>query len=310
MKKILCIILALSVCACALCACAKEEQKKEDVRKAMYSELQKFYENKRPADLNEAASLFAAGKDLKEFDCSALFAPSVSDPDYVAAYCLLKKANHPLAEGADAETRVTRLQSADIETLSTRELYETVLALTLYGAEFDKGAVAQSLILRQDEISGGSYEYPQVGGGSARVSAENAAYSLLCYMLVRDSVRTTLLEDALHDSALVYLGNCIEENNTVRGVDGKANSAVTAKALVALMVCGVPQNGEIATALLNAIHNFAVFKNGALAGYRETEDDDAKRSTAAEIMFCVTVTLYGNPYFDGTLSPAGGTQNN
>ena len=310
MKKILCIILALSVCACALCACAKEEQKKEDVRKAMYSELQKFYENKRPADLNELSSLFASGADLGEFDCSALFGENVSDADYVAAYCLLKKANHPLAEGADAETRVTRLLSADIETLSTRELYETVLALTLCGAKFDKDAVVQSLVLRQDEISGGSYDYPQTGGGSARVSAENAAYSLLTYMLVRDSVRTALLEDALHDSALVYLGNCIEEDTTVCGISGKPDAAVTAKVLVALMVCGVPQNGEIATALLNAIHNFAVFKNGALAGYRETEDGEAKRSTAAEIMFCVTSALYENPYFAGTLSPAGGTQNN
>ena len=230
------------------------------------------------------------------------------DAEYVIAHSLLERAGIRTETGANAEERARRLavSIADTESIPTVALYVTVLALELYGAEYDRASVAESLTARQDEISGGSYEYPQSAGSSARISAEDTAASLMTYMLIRGSVRTQVLEDTLHDSALVYLGNCIQNDNTVLNAEGVSSSVATARVLTALLVCGVPMDGEISTALLNAIRTFAVKNGGALIGYRDTADDDPKRSTAAEILFCVTAALYGNPYFAETQHPASG----
>ena len=310
MKKTFCIFLSALLCLAALVSC-KGEEKTEDIRKTMYAELTDYYAGKRVSSYLEAASLYAAGSDLKERDCTELFEASVPDPEYVISYCILTKAGASTGSATNIENRISALLNAidRVQTLDTETLYKTVAALELCGAEYDRAAVARSLAERQDEVSGGSYEYPQKSGSSSHISAGSTAASLMTYLLIRDKVGTRVYEDTLHDSALIYLGNCIEYDNSVNDYNGVSSSVATARVLIALISSGIPLGGEMSTALLNAIHKFAVIQGGALYGYRETANAEGKKSTASEILFCVTCTLYGNPFLQEKQSAQSGTEN-
>ena len=309
MKKTICVLLAFIVCAISLCACGGTEQtKNKDIRKTMYAELSGFYKGKHLTSYLEAAALCAAGEDLAAYDCSELFADGVNDAQYVISCCFLKKAGAPQESESAAAERISKLEEAirTPDALDIASLCDTVAALELYGAEYDRAAVAESLLSRQDEISGGFYEFPHTSGTSSHISALNTAAALTAYMLIRHAVRSQIYEDSLHDSALLYLGDCMEDDNTVKNGSGVSSSAATAQTLSALIACDIPQNGEISTSLLSAIHNFAAISDGVLYGYRDTADGETKRDTAAAILFCVTSTLYGNPYFAEETSAAGG----
>ena len=309
MKRTLCLFIAFAALLCAFSCTHESEPKKTDIRKTAFSQLCAFYEGKHLESFLEAASLYAAGKDLVAYDCEGLLDESKSDAEYVLAYCFLKKSGHPLAEGIDIAGRCEKLASAAASPaeLSTRELFLTLAAIKLSGCGADFSAIADDLISRQDEISGGSYEYPQSGGVS-HISPENTAFSLMAYMTVRDDIRTAVLEDRLHDSALLYLGECIREDNTVLNADGVSSSVATARVLEALIICGVPQNGEISTSLTEAISRFFAVSNGVLYGCRATMNAEAEKSTASELLFCMASTLYGNPLVPEKQISASGTE--
>ena len=312
MKKTICLFLALLMYAFSLAACRTgEETKSKDIRKVMYAELTGYYAGKHLTSYLEAASLCAAGADLTEYDCSELFRSDVPDAQYAISYVFLKKAGVKLESESVVAERLARLEEAvkTPDALDIRTLCDTVAALELWGAEYDRFSVAESLFSRRDEISGGFYEFPHASGTSSHISAQNTAASLTAYMLIRPVVRSQIYEDNLHDSALLYLGECIEDDNTVKNDSGVSSSVATSETLAALIACDIPQNGEISTSLLNAIHGFAAISGGVLYGYRETAEGEAKRDTAAAILFCVTSALYGNPYFAGDISAASGIMN-
>lgn len=310
MKKTFCIFLCALLCLTALVSC-KAEEKAEDIRKVMFAELMDYYAGKSVSSYLEAASLYAAGKDLKERSCTELFKDAVPDAEYVISYCILKKAGASAEAATNTDKRVSKLLNAidRVRAIDTITLYKTVAALELYGAEYDRASVARSLAERQDEVSGGSYEYPQSSGSSSHISDDNTAASFMTYLLIRDKVGTRVYDDTLHDSALEYFARSMNDNNTFNNYDGVQSSVTTARVLTAFIASGFSMGGEDAIALLKAIHSFAVIQGGALYGYRETANAEGKKSTASEILFCVTCTLYGNPFLQEKQSAQSGTEN-
>jgi hypothetical protein len=107
------------------------------------------------------------------------------------------------------------------------------------------------------------------GWGKDKDDKARDAYISAMVLNVITAYRKEYSDDNSRDELLTFLGNCIQNDNTIQDGTGASSSLATMGVLNSLIFAGIPANGEISTALCTAVSEytaggtFANYKNGA-----------------------------------------------
>lgn len=286
MKKIICVFLILAV---LLAACAHEEQ--PHISKTIFSELCEQYKGRSISDYRIIAALANGNQTVDvsayRFDIEQKDDSTVSCGEYLLALHFAKKLGINIADKPTDEA-LSKLEAAvkNCDTLSAYELFLCTAALRAYVRSFDEKAVVASLEKRQSEVSGGFYDYVPEGSGVQSCEVEASAYAYMTYVMLRINVNDLNL-----DNALMFLGNSIEDDNTLSDTSKKSSCRVTALALTAMLASGIPGDGEISTALLKAINGFKTNNH-----YNDYKNSKTVNYVDEYVLLCASSALYGNPF--------------
>ena len=285
MKKLISILLAA---AFLLCSCGSKADTPH-IAKTVYSSLSTVYLNASLSDYRVIAALANAGEDLSK--CAL----SLETPDgrvesgcsYLLSVYFAKKGGADVTDYPTGDTLTDIVaRFADMPSLSCREMFLCVASLSLYGVLTDAEAAAADIEKRQDVVSGGFYAYAPTGSEVSSTDVLSSAYAYTALVILNDAADPMAL-----DSAILFLGESIGDDNTLSDISGKSSCSVTAAALTAMLASGIPTDGEIATALLEAIHRFP-----SGSGYADSVGGVASLSVGAEVLLCASSSLYGNPF--------------
>ncbi|MDD4124431.1 MAG: hypothetical protein PHW77_01700 [Eubacteriales bacterium] len=305
MKRIVYVLLAVVVIF-SFTACDKTVETEKtgyEMADEICRNLTGYYAGRKLTDYKEAAALCAAGFDMTSCDWSALVAaPSTglkSYTEFLISVYFLGKAGCDVSE-CDTERYLGYLNKYldDTDSISTTELSKIVIALMLYERDFDMTSVADNLLTRQDAVSGGFYDYPIIGGETATINIEAAAFALMAYQTIRPAVWSAKYNDTINDSTMIYLFYQINEDNsfTVNDYYGKASASATAVCLTSLLSAGMTTEGDNALCLLNGVNTFTLTDAGKFAGYKEySADQIANADATAYALLCAVTVKYGNP---------------
>lgn len=286
MKKIICVFLILAV---LLAACAREEQ--PHISKTVFGELCDNYKGRSISDYRIIAALANGNQavDLSayRFDIALKDDSNVSCGEYLLSIHFAKKLGLGVADKPTDEA-LSKLEAAvkNCDGLPSYEVFLCTAVLREYGRSFDEKAVVASLEKRQSEVSGGFYDYVPEGSGVQSCEVEASAYAYMTYVMLLGSVNDLNL-----DNALMFLGNSIEDDNTLSDTSGKSSCSVTALALTAMLASGIPGDGEISTALLTAINGFKT--NNHYSNYKNSK---TVSYVDEYVLLCASSALYGNPF--------------
>ncbi len=287
-----------------LYACEKAGVKTKtapEIADAMYADLAAYYTGRKLTDYKEAAALCEAGFDFTRCDWSGLTeTPSSglkSFTGYLISVYILDKAGCDVA-ACDTERYLGYLGDylGEADKVSTIELSEIIIALTLYERDFDMTAAADSLLSRQDEVTGAFYDYPLLGGEKAAANPEAAAFALMAYQTIRPAVSSPKYNDTVNDGAMIYLFYQINDDNSVNDGNGKASASATALCLTSLLSAGMTAEGDNALCLVSALSSFLISDGGRFGGYREyLTDKTASAEATAFVLLCAITVRHGNP---------------
>ncbi len=272
-----------------MAACTHEEQ--PHISKTIFDELCEQYKGKTVSDYRVIAALAngrqADGASEYRFDISLKDDSNVGCGEYLLALHFAKKLGLGVSDKSTDEA-LSKLESAlsDCDLLPAYELFLCAAALKAYGRSFDGKAVVASLEKRQSEVSGGFYDYVPEGSGVQSCEVEASAYAYMTYVILRSNVNDLNL-----DNALMFLGNSIEDDNTLSDISGKSSCSVTALALAAMLASGIPGDGEISTALLTAINGFRANNH-----YNNYKNSKTVNYADEYVFLCASSALFGNPF--------------
>ncbi len=275
---------------CLLVSCSNEsEENKKHISSTVFETLSPAYKGKNISDYRVIAALVQTETSLEGFAYEPKKPDStlVAEGEYVLSLYFAKKGGLDISEyGIDIYTAKLADALKNSDSLSAYEVFLCVSSLNLLNIEFDRKAVADSLARRQNGVSGGFYDYIQTSGTSV-CNTEASAYAYMCYVILREQV-----DDLNLDNAILYLGNSINNDNTISGANGKTSCKATALGLTAMLASGIPSNGEISTALFTAMEEF---KFGI--GYTDTVGGNtASDDVNASVLLCAATALKGNPF--------------
>lgn len=285
-KRIACILLTLLL---VLTACSKEN--KPHISKTIFEELSRSYVDRDINDYRMAAAIANSHDEVIGMSFAyRLVQPEntvISSGEYLLSVFFARKAGFGI-EDTYVDGAIAILENAvrDCDVLSAHEVFLCVCALNKYGREFDGEKAVESLEKRQNEVSGGFYDYIATGSGTQSCEIEASAYAYMTYVILRSKVNDLNL-----DNALIFLGNSIGDDNTLSDLSGKSSCATTALALTAMLASGIPGDGEISTALLTAINEF---KSGRHYNNYKKNSDGAYAD--AFVILCASAALHGNPF--------------
>lgn len=304
MKKLTSVLLVISMLL--ICSCANSQpQSPPQGNSDMNNEFAVLYKGASLTSFFEVASLYEMqknNKDLRVENCD--YSALVKEPDrevrpmseYLLSLYFLDKA------GIDTENLETKRyldliseKLSECDSLDTEALSLAVMALEKYEREYDCTEIAKSLRRRQNKVTFGFYVYPQTGSEKAVMSVDAAAYALTAYMMIRNKLTDKTFEDDIHDGTLTYLGNQIDDNNLIFDSENRESSYSTALVLSSLIAAGIPIDGEISTALLNAVSDFKIAVGETLHGYTRYRNGELDIQSTIQVLFAVCCSMYGNP---------------
>ncbi|MEG2117672.1 MAG: hypothetical protein RRY76_00555, partial [Clostridia bacterium] len=156
------------------------------------------------------------------------------------------------------------------------------------GENFDQKAFVTEIEKRKGPVLSGFTKFEVVNNEDAADDIITTAYAYMALKKMSEFANIDVL-----DSTLVFMGDKINDNNTVSDSDSKQSSIATAITLTALLSSGISLRGEISTSLLTACDKFAIMKGDTLLGYCEYEKKEVSADAAADVFFCAVSALYG-----------------
>ncbi len=286
MKRLISVLL---LAVFMLTACSSDGEKEKHISAVIFEELCEKYTGGDISDYRVISAMVNAGETLVGYTYSPETpdGSTESDGEYLLSLYFAQKGGIDTSKYEVTEylsETAERISSPD--SLSAYEIFLCTAVLKLYDEDFDRQAVVESLEKRQDEITGGFYDYIPAGGEKVACGAEASAYAYMTYVMLRSCAN-----DFNVDNALIYLGNSITNDNTVCDMAGKSSCHSTAIVLTALLSSGIPTDGEISTALFTAINGFKV--GGRYSNYK---NDSVSKDVDAAVLLCASTAMHGNPY--------------
>lgn len=250
-----------------------------------------YYKTQNLVCWQDIAAVYSSKYTLNSYNYNNALANTETITDkagYVISVSLLKRQGNDLSV-YNIDAFITELKTAiesNYAILTLKELAMCIFAMTASDTDCSYESAAKKLEALQNEDGGfpvsSEYTYSDV---------ESSAYALSVIMLSR-----IYISDVCYNNVLRYLGNRINEDNTLSDIENKKCAFTTALTLNSLISANVAMNGEIATALTKAINtDFKVENNSFLLGFKKyTEDTDVNREVTGEVFFCFAATSYGN----------------
>lgn len=294
MKKTLCILLCCIICFAASACDSSGDVTAEKPAREMYDTLAEFYKTETVTDYRVAAALFHGKSDMTayRFDPGLPGTTVTEICDYLLFIKFLQLGGLPVEEHNTVYPLEKLKEVVDGETeLSVDELANIVYVYSLYGIEFDKAKMAKDIESRQGKLSAGFTEYVVVGSETYTVTALATAHAYNALTVLK-----SVADVEIRDAALVFMGEMINNNNTLSDIAGKESSVATAEALISMLSSGIPLDGEISTALLNACKTFKIEHNGVFAGYSEYNGSEASKTATGIVFLCTACAMYGNVF--------------
>ncbi len=255
------------------------------------AKFDEFYTARQIVCWQDAAAVFLSKRTLSDYKYeNALEQPETLEEKcgYLITVSLLARQGVDIKKSSPEQyiEEIKTAAESSFDQLTVKELALCFFALTAADAEFDYRAAAEYLESMQNNDGGFPYSTDY------NISdAESSAYALQIISLSR-----RYITDDCHDGVLVYLGNAINEDNTLSDIESKKSAFTTALTLNALISAALPLNGEVSTALTSAINrDFLVTSGDALSGYKRYKTDTyIDREVTGEVMLCLAATAYGN----------------
>lgn len=256
MKRILFIFLA---CALLLCSCAEEEKSFADITDT--SALLEYYSgySGETADWRIVAALYLEGEDVSAYSIS------LNSDGSLGSYASCAISGAILTTFYEFETAAVEYCQPLLEAVNAPSdipTYDLCLSLmALYVCDIQPDDLTPAMTYLADiQLSDG-------GWGVDSEDAVSDPYVSAMVLNVITAYRSDYGNNDSRDALLTYLGNCIENDNTISDTDGKSSSVATMGVLNALIYAGIPANGEISTALCTAMGDFSA--GGTYSEYKE-----------------------------------------
>lgn len=295
MKKMYFFLVILLTLTLLLTACDSENDDTENKTQKRITAIDEYYKRNGLVCWQDIAAVYLAEKDIIDYDYKeALTEPeSLSDKaGYVISISLLERQGNNIS-GYKMDKYIPEVKEAiekNYKKSTVKELALCFYAMVASDTDFDNTATTEYLEELQNDDGGfpASNEY-------VISDTESSAYALNIIMLSRDNI-----SDNCYDSVLVFLANSITDINVIKDIEGKDSSLATSLTLNSLIAANIPINGEISTALTEAIDtNFRYERNSIFYGYKKyPEDTDIDREATGEVMLCFASTAYGNIWKD------------
>ena len=274
MKKFTALVTALML---LLCGCAADEPESVLIDTGL---LAAYYKTVTVTDWRVVSALWLSGEDIADYNVAL-----------TAGNSAYGKACYTLAAAVTELLFTDGTYSCDVYTEdlifalknpsgSASEIATILLALYAVGSDYDPTAALDYLKTLQLKDGGfGADEYASKSDAEASAAALEAI----------TAYRVEYGDDESRDRLLVYLADSINDDNTIDGRDGEPSASATAAVLTALIYAGIPNDGEISTALRTALNGFSV--GGTFSEIRNGSFD---RNATAEVYFCAATAIRGS----------------
>ncbi|MGM9657855.1 MAG: hypothetical protein ACI3W9_02565 [Eubacteriales bacterium] len=274
MKKFTALVTALML---LLCGCAGDEPESVLIDTGL---LAAYYKTVTVTDWRVVSALWLSGEDIADYNVAL-----------TAGNSAYGKACYTLAAAVTELLFTDSTYSCDVYTEdlifalknpsgSASEIATILLALYAVGSDYDPTAALDCLKTLQLKDGGfGADEYASRSDAKASATVLEAI----------TAYRVKYGDDESRDRLLVYLADSINDDNTIDGSDGVPSASATAAVLTALIYAGIPNDGEISTALRTALNGFSV--GGTFAEIRNGSFD---RNATAEVYFCAAAAMRGS----------------
>ncbi|MDD4164884.1 MAG: hypothetical protein PHD66_06715 [Eubacteriales bacterium] len=291
MKKI-CLFLSLLVLLLPFThACENKADESGTEMLNLTSGFDEFYKARHLVCWQDVAAVYSAKLKISDYEYTYSLEKTETLTDragYVISVSLIARQGNDVS-AYDTDNYIDEIKTAldnGYAALTVKEMALCFFALTAAETDFDYEKAAKHLETLQEENGG----FP-VSADYANPDAESSAYALNVIMLSR-----RYISDNCYNGVLRYLGNKINDDNTLSDIDNKKSAFTTALTLNSLISASIPLDGEISTSLTTAINSgFKVEENPSLTGYKRYKDDTAiDRTVTGEVMLCFAATSYGN----------------
>lgn len=293
MKKI-CFLLSIILMVTPLLFACEDDSDENNPKTEMTnltSGFDEYYTNNQLSCWQDVAAIYSAKLDINKYNYASALekAETLSDKaGYVISVSLLSKQENDVStyKVDDFKLEIIKVIESEYKDKTVKELALCFFAMTASKTECNFEEATKYLESLQNKNGG----FP-ISSGYAISDVESSAYALNIITLSR-----RYISDNCYDSVVVYLGQSINNNNTLSDIDGKQSAASTALALNSLISANIPLNGEVSTALTTAINkNFKSESGSALIGYKKYADDtNVNKEVTAEVHLCFAATTYGN----------------
>lgn len=280
LKRMICAVMtALILLACTACQ-SENEVSTADAESVISS----YYERHSVRCWQDAAAVFLSGTDK---DRLIVKYPECGGSLKENAECLLMHTLCGEECRTDHKSECKNTVEAEYGKCTLEELALCTFALEMSGEKYDHSAPAE--YLQKLQLRSGGYPRADEYVGTDNLST---AYALELTLLWRDKI-----SDDSFDNLLIYISEQLSDSNLFP--DGKEESAtVSAATLRALIHAGVPQNGDISTAMQISFEVLLKVSLGdSLLGYKEYKNDSSYSTQAtSEIIYALAVTRFGDMF--------------
>jgi hypothetical protein len=291
MRKFSFLLVLLIIVTSILSSCKDDKDEVGTVISDRATAVIDFYSENKLVNWQDVAAVYLLKKNITDFNYTDALQKIDSYEDkcgvLIAASLLLKQKADVSSYNIDGYVSLIKnYVENNYDSMTTKQLALSVYALVASNTEFDFKAAADYIQSRQNKDGG----FPS-SKDMAISDTESSAYVLNIITLNRK-----LFTEQCFDRVVTYLGNVINNDNTLTDLNGKKSAMATALVLNSLISANLPLDGEVSTSLTTAIDTFfKLTDSDKLAGYKKYVDDKSiNREANGEVMLCFAATAYGN----------------
>ncbi len=260
MKRIFIILLALVL---LLCSCGEKEVSFGEATDT--SLLKQYYAGETITDWRVISALYLEGADISAHRIQLYEGDSVYETAASAISCAVLTQLFEV-EGCDADKYISPLIQAVEKPYKVPTLNLCMALMAFYVCDTEVPNLKDILTHIADI---------QLADGGWGVDEDDRScdpYISAMVLNVITAYREEYNDNDSRDGLLVYMGSCIEDDNTVHDSEAESSALATMGVLNSLVFAGIPANGEISTALCTAMGDFSA--GGTYADHREGEHSE------------------------------------
>ncbi|HAN21716.1 MAG: hypothetical protein A2Y15_02180 [Clostridiales bacterium GWF2_36_10] len=290
--KMLCLLLAiLLITVQFFSACGDDTDESKSELLNLTSDFDEYFSSNKLVCWQDVAAAYLSKLQVGNYNFLTILEKKETLEDragYVITVALLgRQCNNVIANSLeDYKIEIKAVIETDYENKTVKEIALCFFAMTALNIDFNYEAAAKYIETLQNDDGG----FP-VSSEYTSSDVESSAYALNIITLAR-----RYFSDNCYDSAVIYLSEKINNNNTLSDIEGKESAVATALTLNTLISAKLPLDGEVSTALTTAINtNFKSESNSELIGYKRYADEvSINREVTGEVFLCFAATAYGN----------------